>query len=198
MGERQVEKTPLNLSSLTFLGLPFPLSPLPLAPRFISSPFALPPPRSLASTELSALHDYFKASKESLSHAPSSLDQLADVVNLHKRLVEEKAATVSRFDPLREKYKVRASECARMDCTCTFLSHSLSHSCHPSLPSLPLLSGPGALRGPDPGRPAVPAGRPRRRVGAVPGLARRGRREAGEVQGQLPGEGEEERRPTTE
>lgn len=61
---------------------------------------------SLASTELSALHDYFKASKESLSHAPSSLDQLAEIVNLHKRLVEEKSATVARFDPLREKYKV--------------------------------------------------------------------------------------------
>ena len=61
---------------------------------------------TLAAAELCSLHEYFKASKEQLSVQPSSLDQLADVVNLHKRLVEEKGRTFSRFDPLREKYKV--------------------------------------------------------------------------------------------
>ena len=61
---------------------------------------------NLASAELRSLHDYFSSSKEQLSVQPSSLDQLADVVNLHKRLVEEKSNTVARFEPLREKYRV--------------------------------------------------------------------------------------------
>ena len=64
----------------------------------------------LAATELRSLHDFFKTSKEQLSIQPSSLDQLADVVNLHKRLVEEKAITMARFEPLREKYRVSVRE----------------------------------------------------------------------------------------
>lgn len=43
---------------------------------------------------------------ESLGKAPQNLDQLAEAVQLHKRLLDEKAKTMARFDPLRDKYKV--------------------------------------------------------------------------------------------
>ena len=65
---------------------------------------------SLAAAELRSLHDYFKASKESLALQPSNLDQLAEVVNTHKRLVEEKPKCAARFEPLREKYRVSGVE----------------------------------------------------------------------------------------
>lgn len=34
------------------------------------------------------------------------MDQLAETVQLHKRLVDEKPKTIARFDPLRDKYRV--------------------------------------------------------------------------------------------
>ena len=37
----------------------------------------------------------------SLAHQPVSLDELADVVNLHKKLLEEKKSSEARFEPLR-------------------------------------------------------------------------------------------------
>lgn len=38
---------------------------------------------------------------DALSHQPSSLTELGAVVNLHRRLVEEKKKAEARFDPLR-------------------------------------------------------------------------------------------------
>lgn len=60
---------------------------------------------SLANSELSSLNEYFRSNREQLSVVPSSLDELAEVVNLHKRLVDERVATEARFEPLREKYR---------------------------------------------------------------------------------------------
>ena len=64
---------------------------------------------SMAMSELRSLHDYFQSSRDALSQSPSSLDQLAEVVNLHKKLYEEKKRTEARFEPLREKFKVRGA-----------------------------------------------------------------------------------------
>ncbi|KAG1668463.1 hypothetical protein FOA52_005236 [Chlamydomonas sp. UWO 241] len=60
---------------------------------------------SLAAAELASLHGYFKANRDALTVVPASLDQLAEVVNLHKRLVDERKATEARFEPLREKFR---------------------------------------------------------------------------------------------
>lgn len=50
--------------------------------------------------------DFCRSNLEALSKVPQNLDQLADAVGLHRRLVEEKAKTAARFDPLRDKYRV--------------------------------------------------------------------------------------------
>ena len=61
---------------------------------------------SMAAAELRSLHDFFKESREQLAIVPSNLDQLAEVVNLQRRLVDEKRKVEARFEPLREKYRV--------------------------------------------------------------------------------------------
>eukprot|EP00798_Chlamydomonas_sp_ICE-L_P021926 gene21926-28972_t len=61
---------------------------------------------SLANTELLSLHNYFETCSEQLSRVPVNLDQLAELVNLQRKLVDEKAQVQARFEPLREKYKV--------------------------------------------------------------------------------------------
>ncbi|CAD7695690.1 unnamed protein product, partial [Ostreobium quekettii] len=60
---------------------------------------------SLADTELNAIHDYFRSSTEALARSPTNLDQLAEGVNLQRRLVEEKHSVTARFEPLRERYR---------------------------------------------------------------------------------------------
>jgi dynein heavy chain len=55
----------------------------------------------IADRELRALHDYFRTNLEGLRHPVTNLDQLAEAVNLNRRLLEEKARTAGRFEPLR-------------------------------------------------------------------------------------------------
>ena len=55
----------------------------------------------LAANELKALHEYFKSNIEALRQPVGNLDQLAEAVSLHKRLLEDKAKTAARFEPLR-------------------------------------------------------------------------------------------------
>jgi dynein heavy chain len=55
----------------------------------------------LAANELRALHDYFKSNIEALKQPVGNLDQLAEAVSLHKRLLEDKPKTAARFEPLR-------------------------------------------------------------------------------------------------
>ncbi|WIA33430.1 hypothetical protein OEZ86_006562 [Tetradesmus obliquus] len=61
---------------------------------------------NLAAAELRSLHEYFKSNLEALSKTSQDLEQLAEAVGLHRRLVEEKGKTAARFDPLRDKYFV--------------------------------------------------------------------------------------------
>ncbi|WIA13292.1 hypothetical protein OEZ85_006876 [Tetradesmus obliquus] len=61
---------------------------------------------NLAAAELRSLHEYFKSNLEALSKTSQDLEQLAEAVGLHRRLVEEKGKTAARFDPLRDKYCV--------------------------------------------------------------------------------------------
>jgi hypothetical protein len=42
-----------------------------------------------------------RSSLDAISKQPQDLEQLADAVALHKRLLEDKAKTAARFDPLR-------------------------------------------------------------------------------------------------
>lgn len=44
--------------------------------------------------------------REALTMVPASLEQLADLVNLHRRLADERRRTEARFEPLRDKYKL--------------------------------------------------------------------------------------------
>ncbi|GIM07381.1 hypothetical protein Vretimale_11536 [Volvox reticuliferus] len=60
----------------------------------------------LALAELKALHAYFKEYREALCVAPASLEQLAELVGLHRRLADERRRTEARFEPLRDKYKL--------------------------------------------------------------------------------------------
>lgn len=55
----------------------------------------------LAAQELSALHDHFQQNAAALAVVPLNMDQLAEVVNLHRRLADEKKKTEMRFEPLR-------------------------------------------------------------------------------------------------
>ncbi|GMH41208.1 hypothetical protein BSKO_09118 [Bryopsis sp. KO-2023] len=59
----------------------------------------------LAATELKSIHSYFSSNSEALAVPPMNLDQLAESVNLQRKLVSEKKMIASRFEPLREKYK---------------------------------------------------------------------------------------------
>lgn len=60
----------------------------------------------LADTELKSIHEYFRKNAEALSSSPTNLDQLAEGVNLQRKLIDEKRQMTSRFEPLREKYNV--------------------------------------------------------------------------------------------
>jgi hypothetical protein len=55
----------------------------------------------LALHEARAIHEYMHSTSGSLARVPTTLEQLADAVNLHKRAVEDKKKFESRFDPLR-------------------------------------------------------------------------------------------------
>lgn len=59
---------------------------------------------SIAAAELKDLHEYFMRNTRALQRTPGNLDQLAESVNLQRRLVAEKEATEARFEPLQEKY----------------------------------------------------------------------------------------------
>eukprot|EP00879_Flechtneria_rotunda_P019356 GHRR01020328.1.p1 GENE.GHRR01020328.1~~GHRR01020328.1.p1 ORF type:complete len:1679 (+),score=578.13 GHRR01020328.1:143-5179(+) len=61
---------------------------------------------NLAAAELRNLHEYFRNGLEALSKAPQNLEQLAESVGLHRRLVNEKAKTAASFEPLRDKYRM--------------------------------------------------------------------------------------------
>jgi len=63
---------------------------------------------SLAATELNAIHEHFTSSAQQLAAHPTTMDQLANLVNLHARLLDERKKMEARFEPLREKYKVLA------------------------------------------------------------------------------------------
>lgn len=49
---------------------------------------------------------YCRENKDSLMLAPSTLEQLAELVGLHRRLADERRRTEARFEPLRDKYKL--------------------------------------------------------------------------------------------
>jgi dynein heavy chain len=50
--------------------------------------------------------NYNRSNLEALSKTSQDLEQLAEAVGLHRRLVEEKGKTAARFEPLRDKYRV--------------------------------------------------------------------------------------------
>ena len=56
---------------------------------------------SLAAAELAALQEYFASSVAALQRPPTTLEQLAESVNLLGRLSEERPKTEARFLPLR-------------------------------------------------------------------------------------------------
>lgn len=60
---------------------------------------------SIALKELQALHDYFQTNTAALRQSPTTLDMLAEAVQLHKKLSQEKPAIQARFEPLSEKYR---------------------------------------------------------------------------------------------
>ena len=59
-----------------------------------------------ALTELNDLYHYFDSNSAILSEPPKNLEQLADNVNLHKRLIAEKDDTEARFQPMKDRYKL--------------------------------------------------------------------------------------------
>jgi dynein heavy chain len=59
---------------------------------------------ALAHAELKEIHDYFLKNTRALQKTPTNLDHLAESVNLQRKLVAEKEAVESRFEPLQEKY----------------------------------------------------------------------------------------------
>ena len=60
---------------------------------------------SMAKTELMELHDQFSSSTRTLAVPVSSLDMLADQVNLQVKLTHELDSVEARFQPLHDKYK---------------------------------------------------------------------------------------------
>lgn len=60
---------------------------------------------SIALKELQALLDYFQTNTAALRQPPTNLDQLAEAVQLHKKLTQEKASIQARFEPLQDKYR---------------------------------------------------------------------------------------------
>lgn len=63
----------------------------------------------LAAAELQELHDYFMKNTRALQRTPGNLDQLAENVNLQRKLVSEKESIEARFEPLQDKYKTLRS-----------------------------------------------------------------------------------------
>ena len=61
---------------------------------------------NMALQELNNLFHYFASNTAILSEPPANLDQLAENVNLHKRLISEKHDTEARFQPVAQKYKI--------------------------------------------------------------------------------------------
>ena len=59
-----------------------------------------------ASAELNDLYKYFKSHSAALAEPPKNLEQLADNVNLLKRLIAEKEETKDRFLPMQQKYRL--------------------------------------------------------------------------------------------
>ncbi len=56
---------------------------------------------SMAANELRGMHEHFKSSLEALARPPTNLDQLAESVKLHRKLVEERPKMEGKFEPLR-------------------------------------------------------------------------------------------------
>lgn len=50
----------------------------------------------LAAKELNSIHEYFVSNTQALAVAPVNLDQLAESVNLQKKLVSEKKSIAAR------------------------------------------------------------------------------------------------------
>ncbi len=60
---------------------------------------------SIALKELEALHEYFQSNMAALRRPPTTLDKLAEAVQLHRKLTLDKAAIQARFEPLHDKYR---------------------------------------------------------------------------------------------
>ena len=60
---------------------------------------------SIALKELQALHEYFVTNTAALRRPPTTLDMLAEAVQLHRKLTLDKPAIEARFEPLHDKYR---------------------------------------------------------------------------------------------
>lgn len=60
----------------------------------------------IASEELSSIYNSFTSNTTALRATPESLDDLATVVSLQKRLDSEQGAMVARFEPLQNMFRI--------------------------------------------------------------------------------------------
>ena len=60
---------------------------------------------AIALKELQALHEYFHSNTAALRRPPTTLDKLAEAVQLHRKLTLDKPSFQARFEPLHDKYR---------------------------------------------------------------------------------------------
>ena len=60
---------------------------------------------AIALKELQALHEYFQSNTAALRRPPTTLDKLAEAVQLHRKLTLDKPSIQARFEPLHDKYR---------------------------------------------------------------------------------------------
>lgn len=60
---------------------------------------------AISTGELKELQTYFKENSAALALTPMNLDDLAQVVNRQRRLVDEKSSIEARFEPLQLMFK---------------------------------------------------------------------------------------------
>lgn len=68
----------------------------------------------IASEELSSIHNSFASNTASLRAVPETLDDLATVVSLQRRLDSEQGAMSARFEPLQTMFRIL--EKVRLQC----------------------------------------------------------------------------------
>jgi hypothetical protein len=56
---------------------------------------------TLGLAEVRAIHEYLSSNTAALARQPTNLNQLAESVNLHRKLLDEKKKFAARFDPVR-------------------------------------------------------------------------------------------------